>query len=554
MFKNKDLFFVVFICLLFISFVMPNLYYLGCNNDESARGLCGIYFLQNKNAGIGSTVVIRLFGKIFPIDYNESHTFALPCYLLIPSFMIFGINVFALKLPSIIFSLLTLPVLYYVCKTLFNRRVAIITTLLLSLNPVFIHYTRTGMYTLEPILNFFFIAGIFFFIQYYYKKRNLYLYLASYLLGAGLSVKLSFASRLLGLFFAIAVFFPKKALNFINTKIRARQKFAVIIFFCLGAFLFIYFNIVARGETFKWVKYLYTDIPTYGGTSNTHFIDNLKIRLAQLKQVTTEQFFDSPVSNDELYPPGYHTIRENIFKLLIAAFISNLAFVFLLKRHRLELKLLLSIYLLYIIMFFTSCFTPRTMSPFHLALLYPFPQLIVAVFISYLSLAISRIYLNPLLKKLVISIVSLAIILPLILFDARTMITYHSVLRKTGGRESWSPVLYDIVAYVKENKLNQYPIACFGEFGVIITFITKSELNRDYELFLDSPENRQSSFDRLGSILSKTNRFYFISAIYEDKPAAAFKQYIINLNKKITLEKTFYNKGKEPQYYLYRVE
>ena len=75
--KNQDLFFVVVICLLFISFTLPNLHYLGANTDESIRGLWGVYFLQGKNVDLGSTVVIRLFGKAFPIDSLISYCFAL---------------------------------------------------------------------------------------------------------------------------------------------------------------------------------------------------------------------------------------------------------------------------------------------------------------------------------------------------------------------------------------------------------------------------------------------------------------------------------------------
>ena len=305
------------------------------------------------------------------------------------------------------------------------------------------------------------------------------------------------------------------------------------------------------------VRYLYTDTHApYGRINNLHFADNLKARFTQLKQITTDGILEPLVFDDRPYLHWCNTIRENIFRFLIVAFISNLALVFLFKRSHRELKLLLSIYLLYIIMFFTSCFWP-VIKEYHLALLYPFPQLTIAIFISYLSLVISRICLNsPLLKKLTIGLVSLAILLPLVLFDVRAIISYHSILRKTGGRgvnASCSPVLYDFVTYVKENKLNQYPIICSGGLSAIIAFITKGELVCDYE-FYNNPENRQISFEKLESILSKANRIYSISDAHDDAYESAFKQNIISLNKKITLEKTFYNKVKEPQYYLYKVE
>jgi len=256
---NKDLLFISIICLVFISFALPNLYSVGFSPDEAGPGLWGVYLLKGKDIDYCSKVDIHLFGKKFPVNYTQAYCFALPSYLLIPFFLVFGINTLALKLLPITLSLLTLPLLYYVSKQLFNRRVALITTLLLALSPVFIHYSRIGLHTTEPMLNFFFISSIFFFIQYHHKKKNFYLYLASYLLGAGLSIKLSFASRLLGVFLVLAVFFFKGSLNYIKTKLKARQIVAAILFFCFGAFLFIYFNIATKGETFGLMKHVRVD-------------------------------------------------------------------------------------------------------------------------------------------------------------------------------------------------------------------------------------------------------------------------------------------------------
>lgn len=547
-FKNKDFFFLLMICLVFLSFTITNIRYTELVVDEANPTLWGVYFLKNKDIRNFFPADIHLFGRWFPVRLATPYLFALPSYLLLPFLIVFGINVFAVKMLGIVLSVLALPMLYYICRKLFNRKVGLITILLLALSPNFIDSSRMGLRITEPIINFFFISSVFFFIKYYNEKRSFYLYLASYLLGAGLSIKLTVASRLLGLFFAIAVFFSKEALNFIKA-LKIKQKLSLVLFFCLGAFLFIYFNIITKGETFKLARYLYTDSYTTQWTNNFHLGANLKLRLAQLESLTAE--------NIDQAPAGYQVmIRENVFRFLIIAFILNLAFAFFFKRNRRELKLLLSIYLLYVVMFFASCFTAGSLVHFHLVSLYPFPQLVIAVFISYLSLAISKARLTPILKKSASILVSLVIILPLVLFDIRVIIAYHSRIRKTGGESYWLSGLCDILKYVQENKLNGYPVLCSKDFVNFAYFINKGEFAFNNEFQSYSLENRDFLLERLKAVLNETNRIYFIGTILNGDiiEESLLKQDIISLNKKFTLEKTFYNKAGQPQYYLYRVE
>jgi hypothetical protein len=187
------------------------------------------------------------------------------------------------------------------------------------------------------------------------------------------------------------------------------------------------------------------------------------------------------------------------------------------------------------------------MRGFHLALLYPFPQLVMALFINYLPAAVNIINLKPILKKAAISIISSAFLLPFIILDARSIIAYHQNLNRTGGRGFRSPIVYEITDYVRKNKLTEYPIFCLEWFNDSIKFITKGEFDFDFSFrFSEYSNNRKSLYERLKFI----GRFYFIADTFDSK----FKQDIINLNRKLTLQKIFYNKSKEPQYYLYRVD
>jgi hypothetical protein len=187
-----------------------------------------------------------------------------------------------------------------------------------------------------------------------------------------------------------------------------------------------------------------------------------------------------------------------------------------------------------------------------MVLFYPFPQLVVAIFITYLSMAAKRINLRPVFKKIAGSLPALIILPPLLIFDIKILVSYHSFLQRTGGTSFWSPVLYEIVDYVTANKLTGYRIVCLeGEFYDSVQFITKGELNFDFSL-LDCPasEKQEVFLDRLKVIFNQNKRSYFIIPVFDNSS----KQAIVNLGKDVSLEKIFYNKVKEPQYYLYKVE
>ena len=552
-FVNKDMIFLLAICLIFLLFVMPNMRIAGFSTDEISTGLWGLYFLDGKNVEDGSSVHINILGKRFPTDFIVPYAFALPCYMLIPLFILFGINVLSLKMLSVLLSVLSLPVVYYLCNKLFNRRVAIITTLLLAISPFFIHYTRIGLHVHETILNFLFLLSILFAVLYYIKKRGFYLYLSGYLLGAGLSIKVTFFSRLLGLFFMAVLLFNKNIFSFAKTNLNIRRILGIIFSFSFGAFLFIYFNVSTRGLTFRYINGDDKNEKTQISMKNIAFNENLRNRLVQLKTLIKEEIGNTegfPFSIKGKYLP---ILKQFSFLLFIIAFFFNLIYTLFFKRSFFNLKMILSIYIVYTVMFFSTAFFMNRIADRHLAMLYPFPQLIIAVFLDNLYCIAREICFKPVLRIMTFILVPLIILMPLIMNDFCSIFSYHSILKKTGGRSYWSPIIYDILVYIKANQLDKYPIYCidYGWNG-IIEFLIKEEkslLNFD---FLNYASHRELVFDKLRLVLTTHTDLYVIAS-----PGENFKvleEDMIKLNRKIIVDKVFYNKINEPQYYLYHVK
>ncbi len=117
----------------------------GLNADEAGQGYSAYNLLLTGKDE---------FGKSFPILFRSSEDFKTPVYtyMLVPVIKLFGLNPFAVRLPSAFFSVLTIPVLYFLIlsfkdksKTSFNFEVlAAIASLLLAISPWAILFGRTA--------------------------------------------------------------------------------------------------------------------------------------------------------------------------------------------------------------------------------------------------------------------------------------------------------------------------------------------------------------------------------------------------------------------------
>ncbi len=101
------------------------------------------------------------FGKAFPIIFRSLTDFKTPVYiyLIAPLIPIFGLSAFTVRFPSFIFSILTIPVLFFLIKELFPKnKLALVTSLLLAISPWHILFGRTNFEC--NVALFFFLSGV----------------------------------------------------------------------------------------------------------------------------------------------------------------------------------------------------------------------------------------------------------------------------------------------------------------------------------------------------------------------------------------------------------
>lgn len=114
------------------------------------------------------------FGNKFPIffqSYSDWHT---PFSILPVSLFqkLIGINIYSLKLPSIIFGILSLIFFYLsILQITKSNRLSLISLLFISLSPWHIHYSRTNFESITGML-LFFILGILFLSKFLRTKNN----------------------------------------------------------------------------------------------------------------------------------------------------------------------------------------------------------------------------------------------------------------------------------------------------------------------------------------------------------------------------------------------
>ncbi|MDO8503895.1 MAG: glycosyltransferase family 39 protein [bacterium] len=104
------------------------------------------------------------FGKTFPIVFRSFTDFKTPVYiyLIVPLIPIFDLTSFTVRLPSFIFSILTLPIIFLLIRKISPKKVALplalLTTLLLAISPWHVLFGRTNFEC--NVALFFFLAGV----------------------------------------------------------------------------------------------------------------------------------------------------------------------------------------------------------------------------------------------------------------------------------------------------------------------------------------------------------------------------------------------------------
>lgn len=148
----------------------------GFHRDEAALGYNAYSILKTGR---------DMSGNPFPLHLSSFlYSPALYSYLAIPSIAVFSLTPFAVRLPSIVFGTLTIPLLFFLCRKLVQKEkyrdsTALLAAGWLSVNPWHIVLSRTATEHV-PAVCFFLVSLLLFFSYVQQKKNHLWFLAAAY--------------------------------------------------------------------------------------------------------------------------------------------------------------------------------------------------------------------------------------------------------------------------------------------------------------------------------------------------------------------------------------
>ncbi len=118
------------------------------------------------------------WGEAIPKFFKAFGETKLPIYIYTVALTtkFFGLNEFSLRLPAVLFSLGTIILVFFLSKSLFeNTLVGLFSSFLLTISPWFFIFSRTGYEATAGL--FFFIMGIFLWLE--YRRNKIFLIISS---------------------------------------------------------------------------------------------------------------------------------------------------------------------------------------------------------------------------------------------------------------------------------------------------------------------------------------------------------------------------------------
>lgn len=485
---------VVFLALCLYQIELPGLHY----DEAREAGVPAMQLLIEQPVETFRGSGIRIAGRVFPLMVTD-YIGALNIYLLLPFFVLLDNNVFALRLMPIVFAALTLFLTYLLAQRLFSTRGAVITCLLLAVNPSFIFWSRQGVFV-TSITATIAMASLLCWLCWYRERRARYLYWGAFLFGLGLYAKLLFLWVIVALgatFFVLKTSSLRKGFRLWAISGRLTDGRLVIALFCflLGIFPLIIYNAQTRG-TFLTLTGNLTS--TYYGVSNLAFAENLATRLEQFKVVLNggHLWYLGGVFTNDFYPLFF--IGTGLACILVVFW-----------KAKCEWRRVAFPFLMLAFMVLASCFTVSDLWLTHYAILVPFLPMAVAGALDLLvryTIPSGVGHKGNHIRQLVPGLAMFLVIAVLTVGDLQVDLSYHQALARSGGYAAHSDASYKLARHLQDQGVAS-PLAMDWGIDATVQFLTSGAVN-PIELFGYEWEPTEAFEERLASFLLNPDNLY----------------------------------------------
>jgi 4-amino-4-deoxy-L-arabinose transferase-like glycosyltransferase len=537
----------VFLALCLYQIELPGLHY----DEAREAGVPAMQLLKWRNSVVGQPVEtfrgsgIRIMGKVFPLMVTD-YIGALNIYLLLPFFALLGSNVLALRLMPIVFAVLTLLLTYLLAQQLFNRRTALITCLLLAVNPSFIFWSRQGVFV-TSITATIAVASLLCWLRWYRERRARDLYWGAYLFGLGLYAKLLFLWVIVALgvtFFVLKASSLREGFRLwaISGRLGYKQLVIALLCFLLGIFPLIIYNVQTKG-TFLTLTGNLTS--TYYDASNLAFAENLATRLEQFKVVLNggHLWYLGGVFTNDLYPFFF-----------VCAGLACIPVVLLKARH--EWHRVAFPFLMLAFMVLASCFTVSALWFTHYAILVPFLPMAVAAALDLLvryTIPSGVGHKGNHIRQLIPGLVMFLVMTVLAVSDLQVDLRYHQALARSGGYAAHSDASYELARYLQDQGIAS-PLAMDWGIDATVQFLTLGAVN-PIEIFGYEWEPDRAFEERLVRFLPNPDNVYVFHSPGETifHRRQAFDRLVVEMGKVSRVEEVILDRSGKSIFVLVRV-
>lgn len=339
---------------------------------------------------------------------------------------------------------LTLIVFFYILlqEKEKNISVASLFTLAFAFSPTFMFYARTGMRAIFPRV-FFTTLIVYLFLHLLKTKRISILLLLAFVTGFGLSIRLEMAWVII----CMAVYSVVFRMDVVKVIFQKKVFPFAFGLFLIGTLPFLLFNVRTGFSSFTRIA-SNSQVTQYGH-SNANFVKNLGRRLDGFVEIMSGRSFAELGAE-------YFTVVPLIALGLVPIALLSMYYNKITMNER--MKFCLTSFLI-ILPISTFSITQAT-NPMHLLILYPIVYILIFDTITVL------------IKD---KIAQLVVTMFLVFSNVFTTTQYFSVLLQEKGVGEWSEKMYDLAAWVDENKGSQN--IAYLDWGIKhnITFISEGK-------------------------------------------------------------------------------
>ncbi|BCX13524.1 MAG: hypothetical protein KatS3mg085_056 [Candidatus Dojkabacteria bacterium] len=505
----KNNFVLIVSLLAFFVFSFINLKYPGLQYDE-------VLFVNAARGGVGNDKSF-IYKEFFDIPvFLMQYIGALKSYIYFPIFYIFGVNVYTIRIPTIIISLFSLVIIHKAIKKFTDQKLANLVVLLLSINSVFINLTRTdvGPNTIE-----FFLKSIAIFLLLNSKGfKKYFLTLIIFLLG--IFNKFNFI-WFVNAFLVVTIFLEIINFDFKKPKIKLLKRIvpSTLIWFVSVFFLF-RLNSLNNNESSL--------------IFNLNLIPKFFNHIISIVDQTA--FYEYAINNSQMWLKGPY--------LLIVFITISLSILKLIKNRDLQdniVKLYVISWIYFILHFVQILVTPKATAPWHWFTIEPFFTFILSISI-YINFKNKKLYLLNF------------ILLVFILFYLLLQIFYHQANYKNARNPIWSEEIYNLMDFASNSNNNFVSIDWGFHNQFLITTSNNSSKFVDLSFILNSKNVDSTTIQNLLKLASEENNYFVLhsdnSTIFKNSRNNFFQIFDKN-GVKLVLVKTFYDNEK-PIYEIYK--